>query len=809
METRVRRLVFDLLEPSINRVAEHKETLENLRRTDESLARKIETLDILTDKLTKRLAVVDDFSRKILNFDATIRVQETTFAQDRESMRNELDTFLKQLTSAEENISNLIGQSQSLRTDLVTFTYETNNSKQFLSFRIEELRSELLEKIQQLENKHSGLDNYSTALEKKFNSFLKDFDAIDVIAKRAEHSAEDNMNQLKIIFKNFAAFKKEAKDGIEKVRGMAMQFSQALNEQMKGLKEKFTVEMPVQTQLIVSDNLHVALELKEKKALAEFEQEKFAEWEVMLGGSSFDNLIQAARIRTQEVIEKPLPKPERIVQLQALPAPSPKVLKKKKKVKKAENESKFAEFKIQSSPVVEEKLFSDDKKVEELVVDKEEDLIKVEKEENIEVNEGKTEEKEVKIEENQEKLEENEEELGENEKHQEKIVQVVKPFDLDDIKKNSLAIMKILGINDIYEELSLINDSIKKGQDDLVAATKRLQHADVATDEKVQMLIKKQFEVVQRLEELKTIQQNQAIRAEADKKELQEADHQILEKLAKELLETRSNFSTLSYKFSVLDKETQSKLVNLFENFEKLNKSTEKTLKTQEKTLQIFYDEISKSNQILDLQVQQAALECNAAVTQRKRDHHDNQAEFKKIQGIFESFNRKNDKVNKNVENFSRTVNLLIEFSKIVTILMQQDEVDRESIALFGVKDLKNSKVKSPVVIDKQCISCSGQPNFITNAFKLACLAYLPTSVVFKETVYERFEMIELLKKIVEGVSEDTVSDFGLNDSFKQSTSVKPGNFRSTSRASNLSFTQSLVSATPDLPPLSFQKRFG
>ena len=184
----------------------------------------------------------------------------------------------------------------------------------------------------------------------------------------------------------------------------------------------------------------------------------------------------------------------------------------------------------------------------------------------------------------------------------------------------------------------------------------------------------------------------------------------------------------------------------LYENFEKLNKSTEKSLNSQERTLQIFYDEISKSNQILDLQVQQAALECNAAVTQRKRDHCDNQAEFRKIQGIFEAFNKKNDKVNKNIENFSRTVTLLIEFARIVSVLMQQDEIDRESIALFGVKDLKNSKFKSPVMIDKQCITCSGQPNFITNAFKLACLAYSPTSVMFKETVYERYELIEILK---------------------------------------------------------------
>ena len=182
LETKTRRLVFELLEPSINRVAEHKETLENLRRSDESLLRKIENLDILTDKLTKRLSVVDDFSRKILQFDATIHVQETTFAQDREAIRDELTTFMKQLNGAEENIANLLGQSQSLRTDLVNLAFESNNSKNLISSRIEEVREESLNYIYQQDSKHSDLSNYASALVKKFNLFLQDFSIIDIVA---------------------------------------------------------------------------------------------------------------------------------------------------------------------------------------------------------------------------------------------------------------------------------------------------------------------------------------------------------------------------------------------------------------------------------------------------------------------------------------------------------------------------------------------------------------------------------------------------------------------------------------------------
>jgi hypothetical protein len=822
LETKVRRLVFELLEPSINRVSEHKETLENLRRTDESLLRKIENLDILTDKLTKRLAVVDDFSRKILQFDATIHVQETTFAQDRESMRGELETFLKQLTNAEENISNLLGQSQSLRTDLINLNFETNNTKNLISNRIEEVREESLNHIYQLDSKHSELNNYAFSLDKKFNLFLQDFSVVDIIAKKAEHSAEDNMNQLKIIFKNFASFKKESKESIEKVRLMAMQFSQTLTESMRSFREKFRFETPVQTQLIISENLHTVLELKEKKKLAEFEKEKFAEWEVMMTTNTFDDKIRLARQRTQIVVDQPLPIPERLLPLQTFSngnvsamgnptfnvpsdppqSESPKNLKFKKPRRLIDSDS----LKSQEKPLPEKIVKSREKSREksETPAKAEEEVISLE--EISHKSEVLNEDLGPEIEE----VPDSPKSIPEKETSEAiiKTVEVSKPFDLNDIKKNSQAIMSMLGIYDITEELSLINDSIKSLQDDLSSQVKRLQSANSSTDEKVQMIVKKQYETGQRFEELKTIQQNHANRAEADKKASEEADSRIIEKIGKESLEIHTKFSELVKKFSVLERDTQGKVRVLEENFEKIVKTTEKSLNSQEKTLQIFYDDISKTNQVLNLQIQQAALECNSAVTQRKRDHHDNQAEFKKIQVIFENFTRKYEQVNKNIENFSKTVVLLTEFSKIVHALMQQDEIDRESIALFGVKDSKAAlKGKAPVMIDKQCITCSGQPNFITNAFKLACLAYSPTCVLFKDVVYERAEMIEILRKIVEGVSDDTLSEFTLVlDGQKQGNSLKQGHFRINSRHSNLSFSQSL-SATPDLPPLSFPKR--
>ena len=177
----------------------------------------------------------------------------------------------------DENIAILQGQTQSLKTDLVNLVFDTNNSKQNLSNRMEMMREEFFEKIKELNEQTEELNSFYVMIDKKFSNHMNDFEEVDVIAKKAEHYAEDNMNQLKMIFKNFNTFKKESKDQLEKVRQMATQFSQTLTDSIRAVREKLKAEVPISTQLMISENLHMVLDLKSKKALAEYEKGKYAE----------------------------------------------------------------------------------------------------------------------------------------------------------------------------------------------------------------------------------------------------------------------------------------------------------------------------------------------------------------------------------------------------------------------------------------------------------------------------------------------------------------------------------------------------
>ena len=78
-----------------------------------------------------------------------------------------------------------------------------------------------------------------------------------------------------------------------------------------------------------------------------------------------------------------------------------------------------------------------------------------------------------------------------------------------------------------------------------------------------------------------------------------------------------------------------------------------------------------------------------------------------------------------------------------------QDEEDRERTALFGL----NGDVKEnlPFKIQKNCASCTGPSELsqMTKAFKMACLSYEPSKVMFRGEVYSRRGLLELREGLI------------------------------------------------------------
>lgn len=76
---------------------------------------------------------------------------------------------------------------------------------------------------------------------------------------------------------------------------------------------------------------------------------------------------------------------------------------------------------------------------------------------------------------------------------------------------------------------------------------------------------------------------------------------------------------------------------------------------------------------------------------------------------------------------------------------------------LLGRKDGPGAS-PSTVMVDKKCLSCSGNPAVPVQAFKLACLNYTPNSVKYRRKTYKRAELLEIKEILLNNAWERATS---------------------------------------------------
>ena len=74
IETKVRSLMKELLEPTVRRVIENKDSIEKLSKNHEIATSRIDDLDMNIGKYARKIAGIDDFTKRITEFDSSIHI---------------------------------------------------------------------------------------------------------------------------------------------------------------------------------------------------------------------------------------------------------------------------------------------------------------------------------------------------------------------------------------------------------------------------------------------------------------------------------------------------------------------------------------------------------------------------------------------------------------------------------------------------------------------------------------------------------------------------------------------------------------
>lgn len=219
------------------------------------------------------------------------------------------------------------------------------------------------------------------------------------------------------------------------------------------------------------------------------------------------------------------------------------------------------------------------------------------------------------------------------------------------------------------------------------------------------------------------------------KTELQEEFESKLKSISESLIQ---NFQSLSETVTKIDSDTRQEMSKVMNSVD------------------FSIQEVLKKINNIDVIAQQVMYETTSQLSNRKRENNDFSFELSQNREKIDLLSKNLSGVGDSLDGLLGKFSSFAEYMSIGHVLQSQDELDRQSIALMGYKEGKASKTlkhqKAVINLDKQCFSCTGQSSVVLNAFKIACLAYAPSPVLFQGEKFTRRELLEYQNKILESI---------------------------------------------------------
>jgi hypothetical protein len=200
--------------------------------------------------------------------------------------------------------------------------------------------------------------------------------------------------------------------------------------------------------------------------------------------------------------------------------------------------------------------------------------------------------------------------------------------------------------------------------------------------------------------------------------------------------------------------------------------------------------EVAQGQDRTESLVKEAHSDIDTLNKKRKQDRAGFELEIKQLKkrlgGVFDN----SDTVLKGMDHMFCVLNVLLEGERVQNALDVQDTIDRKRIALMGCKDddttlvrshqmtpqvpraehrhptdgyqhpnqtspPRNKKGPQVINVDTRCLSCSGQAPTVMTAFKMACLQYTPSQILYHGKEYDRQELLHHRETLVKKAHEE------------------------------------------------------
>jgi hypothetical protein len=744
IETKVRSLVKDLIEPTVLRVTDSVKQIEKLGKIQNTIVFKLEDVDSAVIKIGKKISVIDEFFKKLLEFESVQAVIESKFSRYREEVQSQLSLFLQKQVDLEENFGVFQHQREDMRNEITFAVQAINANKLELDEKIIQLKNYHKDLFDNLEHKVSIADIGIQQIKKNYDTVGSELIQTDAIAKESLRISGENSNTIKEFKQKMKLKRDRNKKDLEKIQNMA--YANA-SEIQKNIKEVSRIESIIKNdessfknELIITEPLyHIIKDLAVLKELALFDLTRLEKFNNLTLSENLTRKLEEIKQKSKDIIDTPLPeKPPEPTRSMSLRSSTKKKKKKRSKLKK-----QIANNILQASKGLQLK--------KNILANL--DLKNLMNPQSIDLPELKPGTEVVKV---------NSDDLTTKNSNS-----------LPNPKKLPILSMEQKDLNTETKEPILKIDTVPSNPEKFIKleaiekspSTSSIKLELYKQEPKLEMIEKSSSKLSFKLESPKTI-----IEEAVQKKLLPEIENINSNNISDRSSNNSSNYSDDSQslidftpmieKVRIdLEQDAEKMYITLMSNIQASTNSVFKIIEENKNEFNLIIAEIrsSNENQMVELKkkiveaemaLQQTVYETTSVLAQRKRDNNDNTKQFKSIFTSLENFDKNHQKIIEKTEILSRNFELIVDYCKIWMALQNQDEIDRESISLMGYKSKKKSSVIS---VDKRCLSCAGQTSSVLSAFKMACLAYEPSQVIYQNRTFTRKQLLNFQTNILNG----------------------------------------------------------
>lgn len=191
-ETRMRRIIQELLDPTIRRSLEDKEIVNSLKKSLDLQKRKIEEIEFVIHKTQKRTTIFEEINKKMVEMESDRKLGEARAMNEVASLKDEIDQIKFDLQRKTDEIDQISNINNDLRNQMLTFNNQLIEHKTKTNNLITDQQKENLQQFSDIRLIINNVEDKAMEGNRKGDSNLGAINKLDNLLEECRNKVKDN-----------------------------------------------------------------------------------------------------------------------------------------------------------------------------------------------------------------------------------------------------------------------------------------------------------------------------------------------------------------------------------------------------------------------------------------------------------------------------------------------------------------------------------------------------------------------------------------------------------------------------------------